>query len=347
MPRNADPGSRADLAQSIHSDRPHTIRSGRCFPRGDWGVSTAAAGGFGLAPLRRGRVPILAGGTRSSQTQPMAGLGPVPSLINAQLGAGRSARSVQYVHALIRTALAKAERWQLVPRNVARLVEAPKVRRTEIHPLTPTEAGLLLASVEGQDRTLYLLALGLGLRQGEALGLRWRDVDLEAGSIEVKHTLQRIAGKVELCDPKTAKSRRSLSVPAPVLASLREQRRRQVAERLAAGDAWQGPDLSDPAGIGYVFATPIGTPLDGSNVLHKFQRQLAAAGLPRQRFHDLRHGCASYLLAAGVPLRIVQEVLGHSQLSTTADIYAHVSPELQREAAERMGSLLSSIETAR
>jgi integrase len=108
-----------------------------------------------------------------------------------------------------------------------------------------------------------------------------------------------------------------------------------VAERLLLGSAWQDR--------GFVFATPIGTPLDGSNVLHKFQRQLATAGLPRQRFHDLRHGCASYLLAAGVPLRVVQEVLGHSQLSTTADIYAHVSPELQQDAAARMGTLLDGI----
>jgi integrase len=145
--------------------------------------------------------------------------------------------------------------------------------------------------------------------------------------------LQRIGGEVVLADPKTAKSRRTLAMPAPVLASLREHRRRQVAERLAVGEAWQDG--------GFVFASGIGTPLDASAVTHRFQRQLATAGLPRQRFHDLRHGCASYLLAAGVPLRVVQETLGHSQLSTTADVYAHVAPELQREAAERMGELLS------
>jgi integrase len=268
----------------------------------------------------------------------------VQGLVNDQLAAGCSARGVEYTHAVLRTALAKAERWGLVARNVARLVDAPKVRRPEIRPLTPTEAGRLLASVQGQDRTLYLLTLGLGLRQGEALGLRWQDVDLDAGSVAVAHTLQRSAGNVPiLAEPKTAKSRRSLSLPAPVLAELREHRRRQIAERLLVGDAWQGPDLSDPAGAGYVFCSAIGIPLESHAVTHRLARQLAAAGLPRVTFHSLRHATASYLLAAGVPMRVVQEVLGHSQLSTTADIYSHVLPELQADAAARMGTLLDAI----
>lgn len=160
--------------------------------------------------------------------------------------------------------------------------------------------------------------------------------EVASGTLTVVHTLQRIGGEVVLTDPKTAKSRRTLSVPAPVLASLREHRKRQLGERLAAGESWQDG--------GFVFCSEIGTPLDASAVTHRFQRQLAAAGLPRQRFHDLRHGAASYLLAAGVPLRVVQEVLGHSQLSTTADVYAHVLPELQQDAADRMGTLLEAME---
>ncbi len=220
-------------------------------------------------------------------------------------------------------------------RNVAKLVDVPRVQHAEVRPLTPSEAGRLLDSVTGQDRALYLTALGLGLRQGELLGLRWQDADLTAGTISVAHTLQRIGRVVSLAEPKTSKSRRTLALPAPVLAALREQRKRQLAERLTAGASWQDGD--------FVFATPIGTPLDGSNVLHKFQRQVAAACLPRQRFHDLRHGCASYLLAAGVPMRVVMETLGHSQLSTTSDIYSHVLPELQRDAADRMGTLLAGI----
>jgi integrase len=260
----------------------------------------------------------------------------VQGYLNGQLATGRSAAAVKYDHAVLRAALGKAERWQVVTRNVARLAEPPTVRRPEIRPLTPTEAGQLLASVSGtQDGTLYLVALGLGMRQGELLALRWQDVDLDAGTITVAHTLQRIGGTVTLAEPKTAKSRRSLSVPAPVLASLREHRKRQLAERLAVGSAWQDG--------GFVFASTIGTPLEAHAVSHRLTRQLAAAGVRRVSFHSLRHAAASYLLAAGVPLRVVQEVLGHSQLSTTADIYAHVSPELQADAAARMGTLLDAI----
>jgi integrase len=263
----------------------------------------------------------------------------VQSLIHDQLAAGCSARGVQYSHAVLRTALAKAERWGLVARNVARLVDVPKVRQPEIRPLTPSEAGQLLASVAGQDRTLYLLTLGLGLRQGEALGLRWHDVDLDAGTLTVVHTLQRLPDKTPvLAEPKTAKSRRSLSLPAPVLAELREHRKRQVAARLLVGDAWQ-----DGGEGGYLFCSPVGTPLESHAVTHRLVRQLAAAGLPRVTFHSLRHAAASYLLAAGVPLRVVQEILGHSQLATTADIYSHVLPELQADAAARMGTLLEAI----
>jgi integrase len=257
----------------------------------------------------------------------------VQNVISAQLAAGRSARSVQYVHALIRAALGKAERWGLVARNVARLVDAPRVRRSEVRPLTPDQSAALLASVSGtQDETLYLAALGLGLRQGELLGLRWADVDLDAGTVAVRHTLQRIDGAPVLADPKTDKSRRTVTAPGPVVVALREHRRRQIADRLAAGPEWSDGD--------FVFTRDLGEPLDGSTVLHRFQRQLAAVGLPRVSFHSLRHACASYLLAAGVPMKVVQEVLGHSQLSTTADVYSHVAPELQREAAARLGAIL-------
>jgi integrase len=260
----------------------------------------------------------------------------VQRLIATQIAAGRSPAGVEYARTVLRIALTKAEKWGMVTRNVARLVDTPKVRRPEIRPLTQSEAARLLGSVQGQDRTLYQLTLGLGLRRGETLGLRWRDVDFENGTVTIAHTLQRLDGKTVLAEPKTAKSRRTWPLPGPVLASLREHRKSQLVERLAAGEHWQDQD--------FVFCSAIGTPLDGSAVMHRFQRQLTAAGLPHQRFHDLRHGAASYLLAAGVPLRVVQEMLGHSQISTTADIYAHVLPELQRDAAERMGDLLSGMD---
>ncbi len=258
----------------------------------------------------------------------------VQALVNDRLAAGLSPRTVQYVHSVLRNALGQAEKWSLVGRNVARLVDSPRVRQVEIHPLTPDEARRLLAFVHGtRDEALYAVAIAMGLRQGEVLGLRWSDVDLEGGALTVRHTLQKMRGKTELVEPKTVKSRRTLSMPAPVLTSLRDHRRRQVEERLAIGEDWQDLD--------FVFASAIGTPQDGSAVRHRFQRTLLKAGLPRQRFHDTRHACASFLLAQGVPLRVVQEILGHSRISTTADIYSHVLPTLQKDAADRMGELLT------
>jgi len=257
----------------------------------------------------------------------------IQRLLSKKLASGLSPRTVQYLHAIVRRSLGHAERWGLVPRNVARLVEAPRVRHPEIVPLTPDQARRLLAFVHGsRDEALYTVAIAMGLRQGEALGLRWGDVDLEAGTLSVRHTLQRLGSEVELVGPKTEKSRRTLAMPGPVVASLREHRRGQLEERIAAGPAWQDGD--------FVFASPIGTPLDASAVTRRYQRTLKAAGLPRQRFHDTRHACATFLLVQGVPMRVVQEILGHSRLSTTADVYSHVLPTLRRDAADRMGILL-------
>jgi len=180
---------------------------------------------------------------------------------------------------------------------------------------------------------LYTIAITVGLRQGEALGLRWQDVDLDAGSLRVRHSLQRIEGRLQLVEPKTERSRRTVSLPGVVVSALREHRVRQLQERLLAGSRWQESD--------YVFTSTIGTPLDGVTVTHRFQETLRRLGMPHQRFHDLRHACASLLLAQGVSPRVVMETLGHSQISVTMNVYAHVIPALQRDAADRMDALLT------
>ncbi|HEY8864495.1 MAG TPA: site-specific integrase, partial [Candidatus Dormibacteraeota bacterium] len=173
-------------------------------------------------------------------------------------------------------------------------------------------------------------ALALGLRQGEALGLRWHDVDLEARQLHVRHALQRIDGRLQLVEPKTARSRRTITMPATVVNALRDHRRRQQDE--------QRPIVQL---AGFVFAHPDGSPLDGSVVTHQFQKLLKRAGLPRLRFHDLRHSCASLLLAQGVSARMVMETLGHSNISTTMDIYSHVMPSLRQDAADAMDRVLA------
>lgn len=253
--------------------------------------------------------------------------------MNKKLQAGLSPRTVQYLHAILRRSLGLATKWGLVARNVALLVDSPRVKRSEIRPLTPEQARQFLQMAKG-DRlgALYSVAIALGLRQGEALGLRWDDVDMQQGWVQVRMALQRVDGKLQLVEPKTEKSRRTIEMPDVVRDALREHRIRQLQERLLAGQTWQEHGL--------VFTTTIGTPLDARNVVRHFHGLLETAGLPRMRFHDLRHTAASLLLAQGLELRVVQEVLGHSQISLTANLYAHVMPVLMKEAAAKMDAVL-------
>jgi integrase len=180
---------------------------------------------------------------------------------------------------------------------------------------------------------LYTVALAVGLREGEAFALRWEDVDLDEGILTVRHALMRMKGRVELAEPKTPRSRRTIALPRSVVGALRAHRTMQLEERLRAGEGWQD--------WGLVFATTVGTPLNRSDVLQAFRRHLEGAGLPRMRFLDLRHSCASLLLAQGVHPRVVMETLGHSTINVTMNVYSHVLPSLQREAAEQMDAVLA------
>lgn len=177
-------------------------------------------------------------------------------------------------------------------------------------------------------------ALATGARQGELLALRWCDVDLFAGVAQIRGTLQWIDGEFRICEPKTDKARRAIGLPASVVAALQAHRIRQIEERLRAGDEWIDSD--------HVFTTPLGAPLSRSTVSHQFKRLGRQAGLPDQRFHDLRHCAASFLLAEGVPARVVMEILGHSTVNLTLNTYSHVVPELQRSATDKLGALLAA-----
>jgi integrase len=258
----------------------------------------------------------------------------VQQMLNAKLASGLSARSVQYCRDVLRNALGQAETWGLVTRNVAALAQPPQVPHYEMRFLTPAQARTLLQAARGERlEALYAVALALGLRQGEALALRWQDVDLVAGTLRVRHTLQRVDGKLQLGEPKTSQSRRTLIMPPVVIAALRDQQARLALERVAAGPRWQEQDL--------VFCTTKGTPLDARNVTKGFKQLLAAAGLPDMRWHDLRHSCASLLLAQQVNHRVVMEILGHSQIALTMR-YSHVIPQLQEEAAQSMERVLTA-----
>lgn len=271
---------------------------------------------------------------------PLAKLTPqqVQALLNRKLASGLAPRRVAMIRGVLRTALNQALRWGRVARNVATLVSPPRASHFEVRPLDPAQARAFLEAVRG-DRleALYTVALAIGLRQGEALGLRWDDVDLDAGVLHVRHALQRIDGRPQFVEPKSARSRRTIVLPNLVGDALRVHRVRQTEQRLAVGGEWEEN--------GFVFTTAFGRPLNDSNVTHMFQRHLARAGLPRQRFHDLRHACASLLLAQGVSPRVVMELLGHSQITLTLNIYSHVMLGLQADAAARMHALLSPVRT--
>lgn len=257
-------------------------------------------------------------------------------MLNEMLASGLSPRTAHHCRAILRTALNVAMRWGLVGRNVAALAAPPHVPEHEVRPLSPSDARAVLRAMEGHRlEALVTVALAVGLRQGEALGLQWGDVDLDGARLSVRRTIQRIGGVYQFMEPKTRRSNRVVSLPNPVVSAFREHRARQLAERLRVGAAWQGSAWGD-----LVFADEVGSPLSATGVTRRFQSRLADAGLPRMRYHDLRHGCASLLAAQGVPVRVAMELLGHSSITTTMNIYAHVAPEFQQDAAERMTAAL-------
>jgi integrase len=206
-----------------------------------------------------------------------------------------------------------------------------------MHVLSADEARILLAAVEG-DRleALYVLALTTGMRRGELLALRWTDVDLHARApaVHVRATLRYQNADTYFFDPpKTDKSRRRIGLSSTALEALRAHRTRQLEERLAVGVVWRDEDL--------VFCTPIGGALCGNHFSERdFQALLTRAGLPRIRFHDLRHTCATLLLRRGVHPKVVSELLGHSTVTMTLDRYSHVLPDMQQAAMEAMDGIL-------
>jgi integrase len=257
----------------------------------------------------------------------------VQAFLNRKSESGLSPRRVQYIHAVLRRALVTAERWGMVTRNVAKLVDPPRVPKHEIRPLTPEQARRLLEAAEDdRHRALYVTALGTGLRQGELLGLRWEDVDLDAGRLRVRHSLANVGGTLTLLEPKTDRSRRFVMLPDSVTAALRAHRTRQRMERLVAGSRW--------VDSGHVFTTLHGTPYHAATITRAFKAALTRAGLPACRFHDLRHAAATFLLAQGFTLEDVKNLLGHSSIVLTSNTYGHVLEQRQRAVARGMDAVL-------
>lgn len=257
----------------------------------------------------------------------------VQRLVNDKLQSGLSPQTIRHIITTLRAALSVAIKWQLVYRNVAALVSLPRIQKQEMKIFTPEQANAFLDYVKGHRlEALFVMALTLGLRRGELLGLRWSEVNLDAGQLRVNCALQRFDGKLHLVEPKTEKSRRVLPMPSLLMAALRAHRTRQLEERLALGSCWQE--------TGFVFTSTIGTPLEPRNINRTFDALLKNAKLSKIRFHDLRHSCATFLLSQGVSPRTVMEILGHSQISLTMNTYSHVLPEMTRAAVSVMDAVL-------
>lgn len=261
----------------------------------------------------------------------------VQRLYTAKLDEGVSVSMVHYIHRTFRRALAEAERQGAVPRNVARLVTPPRLQREEIRVLDSEQARRLLEEAQGHRlEAFFTLALHTGARVGELLALRWKDISLDRATLSVLATLQRSRdGSFTFSSPKSAKSRRQIALSPTAVVALRRHRAHQLEERLAAGDVWQDNDL--------VFADVLGAPLDGIHVLrYQFAPLLKRAGLPQMRLHDLRHTCATLLLGRGINPKIVSEMLGHSTVAITLDLYSHVLPTMQQSAASALEAAIGN-----
>ncbi len=257
---------------------------------------------------------------------------------------GLAPATVIYYHSVLHNALGMAVRWELVSRNVCELASPPRRIRHEVQTLSIEQLQKLLATLAGHKwEALFSLALATGLRRGEILGLKWQDINFSTGKLQVRRILSRVPTKMENrvhvyveAEPKTQKSRRNVAVASFVLILLREHRVHQLEAKLKAGPLWQEND--------YVFCTLHGTHLNPNHVVEELKKLLKQADLPDIRFHDLRHSAATLLLSLGVHPKVVQELLGHTQISMTMDIYSHVLPGMQEDAINRLHDALSKQE---
>jgi integrase len=248
-------------------------------------------------------------------------------------GRSLAAKTVRNTHVVLRKALADAERLELVSRNAAAAAKAP----TPSRPLPTTWSSddikdFFASAKENRLFAAFVLLATTGMRRGEVLGARWSDVNLDAGQLYVAHTLTTIgSGQLVAGPPKTPKSRRIVYLDTNSVAVLKEHRRRQREERLAAGDTWDGA-------IDLVFRDELGGPLHPDWFSREFDRLVRSSKLPRIRLHDLRHSHATVALSRGIHPKVVSERLGHATVGITLDLYSHVAPGLARDAAEDVAS---------
>ena len=252
----------------------------------------------------------------------------------AMVGEGLAPRTAGHAHRVLGRALREAEVSGLIVRNVARLVRPPRVPHQEMQTLSAEQARMLIAeAASGRLGALYVVALASGARLGELLALRWQDVDLERAAIRITRSITRTNNGMEIGETKTASSRRTIPIGRAALVSLRGHRLTQAEERLRNG-------IGKAAEADLVFADELGRPVDAPHVSHALRAVLARAGLPRIRFHDLRHSAATLLLEAGLHPRVVAERLGHSTPALVLNVYGHVTERMQEQATAVLDRVL-------
>jgi len=294
--------------------------------------------------LIRQHIKPAAGGIPLTKLTP----GDLQRFYNSKLEKGRldgegglSARTIRYLNTIIHAALKQAMREGLVYRNVAEAVTLPKQQKKELKPLTGEQTQKMLVVAKGERLyPAFLTAVYTGLRRGELLALRWQDVDLEKQTIKVRQSVSRTYVKGAktktrlICqEPKTELSKRTIPIPDEVMAALKEHKKKQNEEKLFLGQAYQNDGL--------VFATEEGKLIEPRNLARKFETLLRAAGLPKIKFHGLRHGFATMLLEANEHPKNVQILLGHSTITTTLDIYSHVDIDIKKKAVEKISAILN------
>lgn len=259
----------------------------------------------------------------------------VQGLYRDKLDSGLSPATVQKIHAVLHKGLNQALKWNMIPRNVADAVKAPRPDPKEMHPLSPDEARKLIEAARGDKlEALYILAVHTGMRQGELLALKWEDVDLNEEVIRIRRTLVRSGGRIALGEPKTKGSRRTVYLTGAAMEALKIHLEQQLEDIERLGDLYHDHGL--------VFTSGVGTLINPSNLRRRsFAPLLKRAGLPQIRFHDLRHTCATLLLSRNVHPKYVQELLGHATVAITLDTYSHVIAGMGNHTARAMEDVFS------
>lgn len=262
-------------------------------------------------------------------------------LYNKKLRDGTSSRTVKMIHSVLHCALNHAVKMGLIGRNPTDAVTKPRLRRKEMKVLDDNQARTFLMSAsKSRNAAFYHLAVATGLRQAELFGLKWSDLDWDSMRLQIQRQIQRVRGHgLVFTEPKTANGRRVVVLGKSTKAVLQDHFKRQQIERQFAGNRWVETDL--------IFTSTIGTPIDHRNLFREFKELLKEAGLPDIRFHDLRHTAATLMLQQNIHPKVVQERLGHSDISLTLNTYSHVLPGMQEEAAEKMDTLLTPIDISR